>query len=231
MNLFDSVKTIIDLTHPITSAIPTWDGSCGFQLHNELDYNQCAPDSVCFRVQKLSMVAGIGTHIDAPVHCIRGGLSVAQIPLSRLIVPCVVIDVSAQSHERLMVSVDDVKEFEKKYGPIEEGSCVIVQTGWSRFWSDSMKYPNHYLFPSVSSSAAQLLVDRGIVGLGIDTLSPDRPDNNFYVHQTVLGAGGYIIENIAHADRLPPRGSIISVMPLKIEEGTESPVRLIGLLP
>ena len=49
------------------------------------------------------MRAGIGTHMDAPAHCIRNGATIADIPLQRLIHPCVMIDVSAKANEHFLV--------------------------------------------------------------------------------------------------------------------------------
>lgn len=67
------------------------------------------------------------------------------------------------------------------------------------------------------------------MGLGIDTLSPDTRDSGFPVHQLVLGAGKYIIENIANAKKLPTTGCCIIALPIKIQHGTESPIRLVGI--
>ena len=64
----------------------------------------------------------------------------------------------------------------------------------------------------------------------IDTLSPDLPSSGFPVHKHVLGAGKYIVENIANASKLPPVGSITLAMPIKVAGLTEAPIRLIGLL-
>lgn len=54
------------------------------------------------------MSAGIGTHLDAPAHCIPGGMTIDQLAISQLVAPCVVIDVSADSHEYYRVSTDDI---------------------------------------------------------------------------------------------------------------------------
>lgn len=74
-------------------------------------------------------------------------------------------------------------------------------------------------------------MSRGIVGLGIDTLSPDRLDDGYPVHRILLNSGRYIVENIANSEQLPPTGSFVMAFPLKIKQATEAPMRLIGLLP
>lgn len=219
---------LVDLTHAINEKSPVWDLNCGFKTIMKVDYSDCTGDTK-FRVQTLACPAGVGTHMDAPAHCIPGAQSIAEIPLEQLINSCVVIDVSKKVVESYAVQVDDIKMFEAKHGRIQENIFVIIYTGWSQYWKDPERYRNNLIFPSVSVEAAEFLLARGIVGLGIDTLSPDSGGEHFPVHQAVLGAGKYIIENIANANQLPPVGAQLIALPLKIEGGTESPLRLIGM--
>lgn len=221
--------TVIDLTHALHPQICTWGGTCGFSHKRLLDHDLQARYS--FRTHQIQMEEGIGTHLDAPLHVINGGRDISALTLEELIAPAVVIDVSANMHERYCVSVDDILNFEKKYMPITSGTFVIVYTGWSQYWSSPERYRNALIFPSISQEAAQFLVhERDICGLGIDTLSPDCPiENEYPVHNIVLGANKYIVENIAHAEQLPPVGCYTFALPMKIQEGTEAPLRMIAL--
>lgn len=219
--------SFIDLTHSITSDIPHWNEGCGFKKEIMVDYSGNLAETQ-FRVERLFMSAGIGTHMDAPVHCFPGAESIDTIPLKKLIVPCVVVDVSAKATETYRVTPDDIHAFEEKHRIINPGEFVIVYTGWDKFWSHPQKYRNNYVFPAVSEETAKLLVERNISGLGIDTLSPDRANEGFLVHRVILGAGKYIIENIHNANHLPPTGSTLFALPMKIKEGTEAPIRLIA---
>jgi kynurenine formamidase len=220
---------LIDLTHTLDSSIPTWNGGCGFHHDLHIDYADCpGPDQ--FRVMKVRMHAGIGTHMDAPSHCIAGGKCIPDFEVNDLIMPCVVIDVSGQAHERSSVLPEDITAFESVYGTISQGSCVMIRTGWEKFWHSPEKYHNQHVFPSVSEEAAHYLLERGVVALGIDTLSPDRPEDGFKVHQAFLGNGKILIENVANLDKMPPSGSYVMALPIKIQEGTEAPIRLVGLI-
>ena len=221
---------VIDLTYMLDENTPGWDKSCFFRMPTIIDYSDCSTD-VKFRTHKITTTAGVGTHIDAPIHCSPGGLTIDMIPIQSLIVPCIVIDVSEQADEQYRVSVTDLKVFEKAYGIISQGSLVIVRTGWDKYWSNAEHYCNNYKFPSITLEAAHFLLVRGIVGLGVDTLSADRPIDEYRVHEAVLGAGKYLIENIANSDQLPKKGSFIGIFPLKLKDGSESPIRLIGFIP
>jgi len=209
--------------------VPTWNGPCGF--HIEVTKNYGEGRGVKFRNQTLALEAGVGTHMDAPVHCIPGALTIADLALEDLIAPCVVIDVSEKAYETYSLPIEDIESFEIQHGKIEEGSFIIVYTGWARFWADPLAYRNEYRFPSVTREAAELLLSRNIKGLGIDTLSPDRPESGYPVHELLLSAGKYIIENVANANLLPSKGCLSFALPLKIQGATESPIRLVAMLP
>ena len=220
----------IDLTHALDDSAPGWNATCGFKMEMFLDHDQCDTD-VKFRGHKITMTAGMGTHMDAPVHCIPGGHTIDQLPLTDLIVPCVMIDSSGRADENYRFSVKDIEAFETVHGPIAPGSLVIVNTGWQQHWGDAERYRNNYQFPSITIEAAQLLLQRNVVGLGVDTFSADRPVDEFRVHGAFLGAGKYLVENIKDAHLLPPVGSFVGVFPLKLKDGTESPIRLVGFIP
>lgn len=220
---------IIELTHTLNENTPSWDGGCGFKSEVKLDYMDCN-NEVKFRVQQIKMHAGIGTHIDAPAHVVPGGATVENIALDNLVRPCVCIDVSKDIQADFKLSSNDILAFEKKHGEINDGNFFIVYTGWDKHWVSPEKYHNKYQFPSISPDAALLLLERNIAGIGIDTLSPDVPSSGFPVHKHILGAGKYIVENVANASLLPAVGSFALVMPIKIAGLTEAPVRLIGLV-
>ena len=220
---------IVDLTHSLHPEIPTWDESCGFEHAIDHDYD---PNEICkFRIHKLNFKkASVGTHMDAPAHCVPGGITIDQLPLSDLIAPCALIDVSGFSHENYSVSLKDIETYENKYGLIESGSFVMIRTGWEKFWQTPEKYHNNHIYPFIGAEAAEFLLKRNVVGIGIDTLSPDRPEDNFPIHRLFLGAGKYIVENAANLVSLPPSGSFIMALPIKLKDGSEAPIRLVGLI-
>lgn len=218
----------IDLTHVISSDVPHWNAGCGYT--STMECNHALPDvKVNFYTQYIQMYAGIGTHIDAPSHCVSGGLGISDIPLQSLVTRCYMIDVSNKVHDRYSISVDDIQEFEDAYDRIKKNSVVLFYTGWSKRWNTPQLYRNDLIFPSVSKHAAEYLLWRDIAGLGIDTLSADCVDSGYPVHQLMLNAGKYLIENVANANQLDNTGNYIMTLPIKILDGTEAPVRLVGL--
>lgn len=231
MNVMPLPFKFIDLTHTLHPEIcgNTGIGGCGFEHEIKKDYKDFKDCDPQFKVQQIKMHAGIGTHIDAPLHCFADGKDIASIPLNELIVPVVVINVSATSHERFSLSTKDIEDFEHTYGKIKSGSLVLVYTGWEKHWATPTKYLNNMVFPSTSQEAAELLLERNIVGLGMDTISPDIPENGFPVHKMLLGAGKYIVENVANANKLPAVGAYCFALPIKAKDCAEAPIRMVGI--
>ncbi len=224
------VEQIIDLTHPLSSDIPSFDGDCCFSLNVTIDYKDCNSPNI-FRVQNVDGKAGAGTHIDAPAHCFVHGKTIDALELKNLLIDCVVIRVDHLADATYKIMPETVDAFERDYGEITPNTFVIFYTGWDKYWGDPKKYRNDLQFPSVDEATAILLLKREVSGIGIDTLSPDAGGKDYPVHRVILGAGKYLVENIANAKIVPSTGAKIMVMPMKIKDGTEAPIRLVAIVP
>lgn len=186
-----------------------------------------------------------GTHLDAPVHFARGQRTADQVPLVQLVAPAVVIDVSAKassaSDASYRLTVDDVREFERRHGRIARGTMVLLRTGWSRHWSDRKAYfgddtpgdASKLRFPSFGLEAAQLLVrERGVGVLGVDTASIDYgPSSDFPVHRLAAAENVVGLENLTALEELPRTGATIIALPMKIRGGSGGPVRVVAAIP
>jgi len=184
-----------------------------------------------------------GTHLDAPFHFAADGLPTERIPLVNLIAPAIVIDVSekAAADRNYLLSADDVYSFEDQYGRIESGTIILLRTGWSRFWPDAESYLgddspgeiSKLSFPSYGEDAARLLVEeRKVVILGLDTASTDfGTSQDFVVHRMAAANNVSNLENLTNLDKLPPTGSLVFALPMKIEGGSGGPVRVVALVP
>ncbi len=219
----------VDLTHSISHDVPTWDSDHAFELLTTVDYKDCTPPNL-FRGQKMKFDPSVGTHMDAPAHCVPGGRTIEGLGLQELVTDCAVIRVDGEADESYVITPSIVERFEKEHGKIAPNTFVIFHTGWDRFWGMPEKYVNSHRHPSVHVSTAEMLLSRDIAGIGIDTLSPDRGAEDFPIHRAILGAGKYIVENVANSKELSPTGAKILVLPMKIKDATEAPVRLIALL-
>lgn len=224
---------IIDLTHSIQENIPLWPGAALFSQEICQTY---APGK--FRVHNYHLAAGTGTHMDAPFHCEEHGKSVADFNLDELIGVGCILDISIHVNKNpdYVITAQDIQDWESEYGQIPERAIVIANTGWSQYWEQPPRYTNidengilH--FPGFGETAAELLVQRGILGVGIDTLSLDPGISQTYpAHHIFLSHHLFQLENVANTHLLPATGAIIFALPLKIRHGPEAPARVFAIL-
>ena len=234
-------KKLLDLTYPLDEQAVFWPTNKPFSW-NKTAWGKTTA-GYWYASGDFSMSEHGGTHIDAPIHFGEGKRSVDAIPLQNWVAPAVVIDVrSAVEQDRdYRLTVQDIKTWESRHGPIPSGAVILMLTGWGRRWPDKHRYlgtdtpsdPKTLHFPGFSKEVAEFLVtQRNVDGIGIDTPSIDYGSSqDFIVHQIVNGADKYGLENIANLEQLPPKGATLVSLPIKIKGGTGGPVRIIAILP
>jgi kynurenine formamidase len=181
---------------------------------------------------KYELHGSAGTHFDAPSHFFKEGKQTGDFSIEELIRPFIVIDVSHKMHATLQITKEDVLMAEQLYGPIMPNTFVVGFTGWGKYWMQPEKYRNEVngklLFPTFSIEAVQYLHSKGISGVGIDTMSPDPSDSEHPVHQLLLGSGKYIVENMAHLEKIAHKQGVMLIFPLKVACGAEACARVVA---
>lgn len=232
----------VDLSHsfgPSTIYWPT--DTVGFQ-HVELAYGVTEGGWFYSSYAFASAEHG-GTHLDAPSHFAEGRHTADQVPLSSLIAPASVVDVSAKATPDYQLSAADLQAWEAEHGRISDGSALLVRTGWSERWNDRTAYlgtsatgpaavPELH-FPGIGPDAAQWLVDhRAIAAVGIDTPSIDYGQSADFESHVILYAHNVVgFENVARLDELPATGAAVVALPMKIENGSGGPLRIVAYVP
>jgi kynurenine formamidase len=87
-------------------------------------------------------------------------------------------------------------------------------------------------YPGYADEAVQLLVeDRGVFGIGIDTMGVDYGPSRQHPNHRYTGAHNiFHVENLANLEMLPPRGATLVVAPMKLEGGSGAPARVFALI-
>jgi kynurenine formamidase len=131
------------------------------------------------------------------------------------------------------LSADAIRHFEHDHQPIRAGSLVLACTGWDRFHADPARYlGSPPRFPGYAPDAAELLLERDVAAIGIDTLGVDRGvETSFPVHHITSPAGVWHIEGLVGLDRLPPTGATVVVGVLPLVDGSGAPARVLALVP
>ncbi|HWB85263.1 MAG TPA: cyclase family protein [Bryobacteraceae bacterium] len=234
----DSAK-IVDLTYSLDEKTVHWPDEPAFQ-HERLFWG-ATPEGYFYASGRFATAEHVGTHMDGPIHFAEGQFPVDEVPVSQLIGPAVVVDVSAScaSDANFRVTVADLSAWENTHGAIPAGAMVLFHTGWGRYWGDAKKYlglsdqnPSQMHFPGIGAEAASALAGRHPRLVGIDTASIDYGQSQDYpVHRIVCPAGICALENIAHLELLPATGAILIALPIKIRGGSGAPARVIAILP
>jgi len=223
--------TLVDLTQPLGPGTALWPGSRPFAAETVAEY-----DSDGCYARELEVPEHAGTHLDAPAHFARSGACVDEIPLATLVCPAVKLDVRAwvDGDPAATVGASAIRELEDRDGPIEPGSAVVVHTGWDAYWQDLPRFLGEagLAFPGLARDAAELLVERGVAGLGIDTLSVDPGhSSDLPVHNTTLPAGMWQLEGLIGLERVPARGAWLVAAPLRLVAGSGAPARVFAIVP
>ena len=178
------------------------------------------------------------TLIDAPDYFVKGNGSIEEIPFEKLIVAAVAIDIQDKvvNNPDYQLSAADITDWEARYGKIPPGSLVILNTGWHKLFNNPEQYINldaekvmH--FPGLSEESAKLLLERDVVGIGIDTFSLDYGrSENFEIHRMMLKENKYQIENMSNLDFLPPTGAMVILGVIPVEGNYQVQARIVAVL-
>ncbi|HEU4899520.1 MAG TPA: cyclase family protein [Actinomycetota bacterium] len=221
---------LVDLTHTLTTSFPAF--SPGEEAKRE---TVVTIEDDGYYMQEWRIIEHIGTHVDAPGHFTPGGRLSPDLRPEELVVEAVVIDIAdrAARDPDTVVTVDDLRAFERRHGRIPRNAAVLMDSGWAAKVGDAAAYrgadaAGTLHFPGFGPDACEwLLRRRGIRSLGVDTLSIDPGvSTTFETHLILTGADCYGLENLNNLGRIPKRGATIVVGLIPYEEGSGGQARI-----
>ncbi len=234
---------LVDLTHAFDENTIYWPTEAPFE--HEQEFKGTTDGGWYYASYRVHTAEHGGTHLDAPIHFAEGQWTADEIPLSSLVSPVVVIDVSqpALANPDYRLDVATIRAWEADHGEIPQGAAVLLNTGYARFWPDRVKYMGtdarglegvaNLHFPGFSLEAATYLFEvRGITSVGLDTPSIDYGQSkDFIVHRYLYKRNVIGFENVANLNLMPATGAFVVALPMKIRGGSGGPLRIIGLVP
>jgi len=243
----ESVK-IVDLTNTLSPdfpviILPPEFGQCEqFKMETLSRYDGNGP---AWYWNNISMNEHTGTHFDAPAHWVTGknipNNTVETIPVKDFVAPAVVINISeeAKINPDFLLTKKYLMEWEKIHGKIPPKNWIALRTDWYKLVGTE-KYLNMHEdgahSPGPDKSAIEFLVfERDCLGLAVETIGTDAGqafdfDPPLPAHSILHGNGRYGLQCLKNLDKLPTFGSIIIANPLKIEQGSGSPLRVLALV-
>jgi arylformamidase len=172
----------------------------------------------------------LGTHVDAPVHVVRGAAAIDQVDLSRLIGEAVVVDLTAARGRGITAEDLEVAGSELRAGDI---ALLFVDEPAG----DVDHFIEHQTYVTVD--AAQWLVDRGVTAVGVEAAcfehayqrtivdrAYEPPETNPWpAHRICLENDVYIIEGLTNLAGLRGLRVNFAAAPLPVPGSSGSPVR------
>jgi kynurenine formamidase len=228
-----SFSRVVDLTHVLPPDFPTFDGVPGVALSQRHAF---ASDG--YNLFEWQLNEHTGTHLDAPIHFSADGQTADAIPVENLVVPLAIVDISARAEDDsdAQVTPDDIRSWIATHGPIPDGACVAMRSGWDRFVAGE-RFRNAddqgvMHFPGFHAEAVQLLMaEANVVGIAVDTLSLDfGRSTDFATHYAWLPSNRWGLECVANLGELPAAGGTLVVGAPKIQGASGGPSRVMALL-
>lgn len=191
---------IYDITVPISAETPVYAGDPGVEISS---FKSIADGSTA-NVSQISIGVHTATHVDAPNHFIDGAKRIHEIAPEKLVGPCRVVEVPE----------DVVAIGPEHVGDLGGMTRILFKSRNSAFWNtpeDGFRTD----FTYITTETARLLVDRGVVLVGIDYLSIEKSGSPGHpVHVTLLENEVVILEGIDLREVSPGDYGMIC-MPLK----------------
>ncbi|MBP3231239.1 MAG: cyclase family protein [Anaerovibrio sp.] len=234
----------VDLTHELSPETPHWYGFNPLQQDLLFDYVDGTPEDKLapMRCYQYSVASQYGTHVDAPIHFHADGRSLSEIGVNELVFPLVVIDKSAEcaANNDFILTVDDIKDWEKQYGKIPEGAFVAFRSDWHK--KANLDNPDengvpHY--PGWDTAAIKWLVEeRNIGAIGHEPADTDpgfvTTKEGAYPYpgeRYILSVDRFQIEVMRNLDQLPPTGAIIITAFPRLKNAVGFPARAFAIAP
>ncbi|MFH0779327.1 MAG: cyclase family protein [Parcubacteria group bacterium] len=146
---------IVDLSHPLSNSTLVYPGDPGINIarFKSIRLNNTAVSSLTFGSHS-------GTHLDAPCHVIENGAGLNQMEPMNYFGVGRCLDV----RNREQITDRDIP------ANIAAGQAVFFRTGHAQYWNSEKYYQTR---PCLTTEAADALIKRGVLAVGVDTPSVD----------------------------------------------------------
>ena len=209
----------VELSHPLDNDSPYWAGIPDGSVElSKMVYDWGNPMLDCL-IQTFKFPGQFGTHIDFPGHFLKGGLLSEAYGARQLVYPLCVVDVSEKVKEDVhyAVTVQDILDYEAKYGPIPDGAFVALRTDWGKRWPSMDALSNFDAeggehTPGWSMEALKYIYEtRSAAANGHETIDTDASQlaaeaGDLACERYVLSSGKLQVELLCNLDQVAPAG-------------------------
>src|SRR5579872_590525 len=209
----------IEVSHPIEPGMTTYPDLPEPYAEVLVDYEMSRShyqNQAEFLIASLHLCGNTGTYVDSPLHRFPGATDLAGPPLDRLAhLPAVCVDATGQEGRNIGP--------ELFRGSNLRNRAVLIRSDWSVHWRTPHYFDSH---PFLTAEACDLLLENGVLFVGIDSLNiDDIQDPTRPAHTKLLGAGIPICEHMTNLAAVPHEGGFLHAVPIAWKGGASFPVR------
>jgi kynurenine formamidase len=227
--------TIVDLSQEIYNGMPVYPGHLKTVIFTHLTHEECQRQlgtGFSYETRGILICDHGPTHIDSVSHLSRDpeAESIDELSLDKCITPAICLDVS-DVPLRTQFGRKKIEEQLAKWGlDIRKGDTVLFYTAHYDRWYGKPEYMKEY--PGLDREGTEFIIDKGAVNFGVDSPSPDMWYDKTYPCHSVCGERRIThVENLCNLDKVVGKRFTFVGLPLKIREGTGSPIRAVAVLP
>lgn len=171
------------------------------------------------------------THVDSISHFnpAPDAAPIDQMPLETFYGTAVCIDVAHKGVHEYISAADMDAACASANVTVNPGDILLIRTGTHDKYANTPAYSNQH--PGLDDSAADWLAEKQVKAFGVDCPTPDNPISKTYpVHMMCRRTGITHYENLTNLDQLVGKRFVFAGFPLRIRNGTGSPVRAVAIL-
>lgn len=166
-----------------------------------------------------------GTHMDAPYHFFKDGLTIENIPIDATMGDAVLVDVSHKDPEQPVTREMIEEVVENDQLKIKENDIILF-----RCWPGEWNGEGFHQCKSLDPSVAGWVIDHKVKAIGLDLPNADINENmQRTVHLELLGRNIMIFENIVNLENLSKKHFYFMGTPLNLKGMTGSPIRALAI--
>ena len=203
-----------DISPPVDAATPAFPGDTAYSQTWVATLGPGCP----VNVSAITLSPHLGAHADAPLHYDATGQAVGELDLTPFLGPCRVIH--AIDPGKLVWPHHLAHALGESASPLPPRVLVRTYTRMpQREWDSALS--------AFAPETVELLAERGVLLVGIDTASIDPADSKTLdSHQVIRRRGLRVLENLV-LDDVPEGDYELIALPLKLTTADASPVRAV----
>lgn len=200
----------IDISVPVKNGMVHWPGDAPFELQRLKDFKD--GDNLTLSYIKLGVHTG--THMDAPLHFVKGGATIDLMPLDATVGPVRVVSIKDR---------ECVRRAELETLDLQPGERILLKTYNSEHCWNTSDFVEDFIY--ISHEAAEYLALKGVRTVGVDYLSVGGfKKDGVETHQALLGSGIWVIEGL-NLEGIEPGSYELLCLPLKLTNAEGAPAR------